>query len=123
MGPDDQIERYVEFAMQRWRAARDTRRNRSEAWRARHSKTARAATKQKPSCNRKCGALTRRRTGCIRPPLENGRCRNHGGLSTGPKSQDGRARIAAAQRRRWAAWRRDRQSSETSHKISENPEN
>lgn len=29
------------------------------------------------------------------------RCRFHGGLSTGPKTQEGRERIAAAQRRRW----------------------
>lgn len=29
------------------------------------------------------------------------RCRFHGGLSTGPKTPEGRARIAAAQRRRW----------------------
>jgi len=32
------------------------------------------------------------------------RCRFHGGLSTGPKTAAGRARIAEAQRRRWNAW-------------------
>jgi len=33
------------------------------------------------------------------------RCRFHGGLSTGPKTSEGRARIAEAQRRRWNAFR------------------
>jgi hypothetical protein len=33
------------------------------------------------------------------------RCRFHGGLSTGPKSEAGRARISEAQRRRWLAYR------------------
>nr|WP_274594846.1 HGGxSTG domain-containing protein [Parasedimentitalea marina] len=34
------------------------------------------------------------------------RCKFHGGMSTGPKTKEGRERIAAAQRKRWAAWRR-----------------
>jgi hypothetical protein len=38
----------------------------------------------------------------------NGRCRNHGGLSSGPKSEGGRQRIAEAQRQRWERWRRQR---------------
>jgi hypothetical protein len=33
------------------------------------------------------------------------RCRFHGGKSTGPKTQAGRARIAEAQRLRWLAYR------------------
>ena len=33
------------------------------------------------------------------------RCRFHGGLSTGPRTMEGRARIAEAQRRRWRAFR------------------
>ena len=33
------------------------------------------------------------------------RCRFHGGLSTGPRTDQGRARIAEAQRRRWRAYR------------------
>ncbi len=53
----------------------------------------------------RCGAKTRRGTSCVRPALENGRCPNHGGLSTGPRTKAGRKRIAAAQRKRWAAWR------------------
>ncbi|MFG6637050.1 HGGxSTG domain-containing protein [Sulfitobacter sp. 1A12126] len=33
------------------------------------------------------------------------RCRSHGGLSTGPRTSEGRDRIAASQRERWARWR------------------
>jgi hypothetical protein len=54
-----------------------------------------------------CGAKTRKGRPCrMRPatPFAK-RCRLHGGLSTGPKTPEGRARIAKAQRRRWARWR------------------
>jgi len=53
----------------------------------------------------RCGARTRKGSPCQRQALKNGRCPNHGGLSTGPRSSDGRARIAAAQRARWHAYR------------------
>jgi hypothetical protein len=43
--------------------------------------------------------------------LANGPCPNHGGLSSGPKTAEGRARIAARQRERWQAWRLTRTSS------------
>ena len=36
------------------------------------------------------------------------RCRLHGGLSCGPTSPAGKARIAAAARARWAAYRQGR---------------
>ena len=43
----------------------------------------------------RCGAKTRRGTPCQRPANKrNGRCRLHGGRSTGPKSAEGRAKIA-----------------------------
>ena len=44
----------------------------------------------------KCGAFARS-TGelCQRKPLANGRCRNHGGLSTGPKTAEGKAKALA----------------------------
>lgn len=53
-----------------------------------------------------CGALTRAATAC-RLMSEPGklRCRLHGGRSTGPRTPEGRERIADAQRRRWAQWR------------------
>ena len=47
--------------------------------------------------DQRCGAKTRRGTACQRPAnKQNGRCRLHGGRSTGPKSAEGRAKIAAA---------------------------
>ena len=53
---------------------------------------------------RLCGAKTRA-GGCCQVRAEPGkaRCRFHGGKSTGPKTEAGRARIAEAQRRRWRA--------------------
>ena len=41
----------------------------------------------------------------VRVEFRKARCRFHGGLSTGPKTEAGRARIAEAKRRRWAAYR------------------
>ncbi len=56
---------------------------------------------------RQCGAQTRLgRPRRAMPIRGKSRCRNHGGYSTGPKTALGRARIAEAQRRRWAKWRR-----------------
>ena len=40
----------------------------------------------------KCGAKTRSGKPCKNPAMKNGRCRLHGGLSTGPKTPEGRAR-------------------------------
>ncbi|MFD0982561.1 HGGxSTG domain-containing protein [Tropicimonas aquimaris] len=50
-----------------------------------------------------CGARTRKGTPC-RAKSEPGkkRCRLHGGMSTGPKTEEGRKQIAEAQRKRWA---------------------
>ena len=45
----------------------------------------------------RCGAKTRKGTACQRPAnKKNGRCRLHGGASTGPRTKEGRARIAEA---------------------------
>jgi hypothetical protein len=58
-----------------------------------------AARKRLPAC----GAKNRRGEPC-RVTIVPGkrRCLFHGGLSTGPKTIEGKTRIAAAQRRRWA---------------------
>lgn len=55
-----------------------------------------------------CGAITRKGTPC-RAKSEPGRrrCKFHGGYSTGPKTPEGRARIAEAQRKRWDRRRRE----------------
>ena len=63
----------------------------------------------------RCGARTRRGTACQKPPL-NGktRCRLHGGLSTGPRTAEGKARIAAAH---WKHGRRSRAFTEARKQI------
>ena len=45
-----------------------------------------------------CSAKTRSGNPCQKPPMKGkNRCRLHGGLSTGPRTEEGKARIAAAQ--------------------------
>lgn len=56
----------------------------------------------------RCGARTRRSAPCQAPVMwdkekdqpRNGRCKLHGGLSTGPKTEAGRDAIRASNRRR-----------------------
>jgi hypothetical protein len=44
----------------------------------------------------RCGAQTRRQTPCRAPAMTNGRCRMHGGGSTGPRTLAGLGRLRAA---------------------------
>jgi len=44
----------------------------------------------------RCGAKTRKGTSCKAPAMKNGRCRMHGGKSTGPKTDAGKERIRKA---------------------------
>jgi hypothetical protein len=46
----------------------------------------------------RCGARTRCGGACRQPAMTNGRCRMHGGLSTGPRTPEG---LARARRARW----------------------
>ncbi|WP_372674553.1 HGGxSTG domain-containing protein [Aquicoccus sp.] len=56
----------------------------------------------KRGVKRRCGAKTRKGTTCRAKPLPGKtRCKFHGGMSTGPRTPEGRERIAEAQRRRW----------------------
>jgi hypothetical protein len=63
----------------------------------------------KPRWRQECGAKCRDGHACRAPAVwdklanlpRNGRCKLHGGLSTGPRTAEGKARIAAAQRERW----------------------
>jgi hypothetical protein len=49
-----------------------------------------------------CGAKTRAGLPCRAKKVDGKtRCRMHGGLSTGPKSDAGRLRISEAQKKRW----------------------
>lgn len=53
-----------------------------------------------------CGAKTRNGTPCkCKSEPGKKRCRFHGGKSTGPRTPEGKARIAEAQRKRWAEYR------------------
>ena len=64
---------------------------------------------------KRCGARTRRGTACQKPPLAGKtKCRLHGGLSTGPRTAEGKARIAAAQ---WKHGRRSRAFTEARKQI------
>ena len=54
----------------------------------------------------RCGARTRRGTACqCKGDGRGGRCKFHGGKSTGPRTEAGRARISAVQKARWEQWR------------------
>ena len=44
----------------------------------------------------RCGAKTRKGTPCQAPAMANGRCRLHGGKSTGPRTPEGLARSQKA---------------------------
>jgi hypothetical protein len=44
------------------------------------------------------GASTRQRTACRNPAMRNGRCRMHGGMSTGPRTPEG---LERSRRARW----------------------
>ena len=59
----------------------------------------------------KCGAYART-TGnpCQAKALANGKCKNHGGMSTGPKTPEGRKAIAQATRQRMASGQKERVS-------------
>jgi hypothetical protein len=56
-----------------------------------------------------CGARTRANRPCQAPAVADGlRCRMHGGASTGPRTEQGKAAVSAAQKARWAKWREER---------------
>jgi len=49
-----------------------------------------------PNLAPRCGARTRGGGACRAPAMANGRCRMHGGSSTGPRTEAGRSKIRAA---------------------------
>ena len=51
-----------------------------------------------PNTAPRCDARTRKGKKCRAPAMRNGRCRMHGGASTGPRTQEG---IARSRRARW----------------------
>lgn len=57
----------------------------------------------------RCGAKTRRGTRCQGPAMPNGRCRMHGGKSTGPRTPEG---LVRCRRSRWKHGLRSHQAIE-----------
>ncbi len=51
-----------------------------------------------PNSAPRCGAKTRKGTSCRQPAMKNGRCRLHGGKSTGPRTPEG---LERARRANW----------------------
>ena len=62
----------------------------------------------------RCGARTRRQTPCLGPAMRNGRCRLHGGKSTGPRTPEG------LERSRRARWKHGAYSREVRTLLAEN---
>lgn len=54
-----------------------------------------ARAQLKPMKGERCEAKTRKGTPCQCKALQNGRCKFHGGLSTGPRTPEGKAKVAA----------------------------
>ena len=69
-----------------------------------------------PDCSSiRCGVRTRRGSACQKPPMKGKkRCKFHGGSSTGPKTAEGKARIAAAH---WKHGKRSKRFVEQRKKI------
>jgi hypothetical protein len=72
-----------------------------------------------PACGQErseatCGARRRDGSTCAREPVHGAaRCLQHGGRSTGARTAEGRARVRAAQKRRWDRFRAERAAKET----------
>jgi hypothetical protein len=49
-----------------------------------------------PNSTPRCGAKSRKGTPCRSPAMANGRCRMHGGKSTGPRTKEGLERSKKA---------------------------
>ena len=56
-----------------------------------------------------CGARTRSAGECRQPAMANGRCRLHGGKSTGPRTADGLRRLSEARTKHGAFGKTSRQ--------------
>jgi len=111
--PTSWVDRYVEDKLREFEA-RIAERNRIKALREAQTNSLRderralneERARLRERRNRPCGAMTRAGHPCRRKGLgRGGRCGNHGGLSTGPKTQAGKLRIVEAQRQRWQRWR------------------
>jgi hypothetical protein len=82
-------------------------RQRLEQWKV--NRAARVHKRDRPRCGARCrdghACNARAVWDDSRNAPMNGRCRMHGGLSTGARTAEGLERIRAAQRLRWQRWR------------------
>ncbi len=71
---------------------------------------ARQTAAPRPSTARvRCGAKTRKGHPCKAKSLPGKRrCKFHGGMSTGPRTPEGKAAVGAAAKARWARWRAEK---------------
>ena len=69
-----------------------------------------------PSNAPRCEAKTRKQSTCASPAMKNGRCRMHGGASTGPKTERGRIR---AKRGNWIHGNYSAEKKEERHQLQE----
>lgn len=51
--------------------------------------------REKAAKGERCGAKTRKGTSCLCKAMANGRCKLHGGMSTGPRTVKGKRRALA----------------------------
>lgn len=69
----------------------------------------RVPKRERPTCGARCrtrgGGPCNRRVACDPGGKLRPRCRLHGGDATGPRTPEGRARVAEAQRERWRCYR------------------
>lgn len=60
------------------------------------AKSKQAVDPMSPSPDNHCGARTRQGGSCGQLAMPNGRCRYHGGMSTGPRTAEGLERMRAS---------------------------
>jgi hypothetical protein len=73
------------------------RQRKLQEWRRLHDERVHLCELRRARNQSRCGAKTRTGKPCERrPELGRSRCRNHGGCSTGPRTEQGRARALAA---------------------------
>jgi hypothetical protein len=106
---DDWIERFAaariaehEARLQRRQAERAAMEGRRQGEALRRQQDHEERARLREQRKQPCGAKTRTGRPCRRKGLgKGGRCANHGGMSTGPRTEAGKQRISTAQRARW----------------------
>src|SRR5262245_59871595 len=82
-----------------------------------------ASKPRKVSRGSRCGAWARSRgRACHGWKMPNGRCRVHGGKSTGARTLEGRARLSEKAKAEWRTWREERSLPEDWRWIDSRPQ-